>query len=215
MVLGVAMLWEAMVLTMQNEDVLVLRVNNLQPFGGDELYKIQKQKCLRKEMKCQNSLNCFIGIISNGGEKPNIIPEVSELRYFIRSRLQSEHSVLRDKFVGCVEAAAKATGCTVCTYDTTSTGNTYLLRPSYLHNWKYSYTGKTTILYKVNPWSRTCTCVGLYHVISYCPQNQKWQELEQVGTMIFDRHAIIAPFNTSKWPWNTLLCTHFTPVETS
>ena len=43
MVLGVAMLWEAMVLTMQNEDVLVLRVNNLQPCGGDELYKIQQK----------------------------------------------------------------------------------------------------------------------------------------------------------------------------
>ena len=55
----------------------------------------------------------FAGIISNGGEKPNIIPEETSLNYYIRVRVMSDLEILRAKFENCIESAAKATGCTV------------------------------------------------------------------------------------------------------
>ena len=53
------------------------------------------------------------GIISNGGVKPNIIPELSVMNYYMRAPTREEVSELKPKLISCFEAAAKATGCTV------------------------------------------------------------------------------------------------------
>ncbi|KAL8586642.1 hypothetical protein ACOMHN_040150 [Nucella lapillus] len=51
------------------------------------------------------------GVITNGGAKPNIIPHIAELEYYLRAPTDTELHVLKDKFLGCVEGAAKASGC--------------------------------------------------------------------------------------------------------
>ncbi|XP_076444595.1 xaa-Arg dipeptidase-like isoform X1 [Babylonia areolata] len=51
------------------------------------------------------------GVITKGGLKPNIIPDLTELHYYIRTPTDPEMLVLKDKVLGCVEAAAKASGC--------------------------------------------------------------------------------------------------------
>ncbi|KAK7108868.1 xaa-Arg dipeptidase-like [Littorina saxatilis] len=53
------------------------------------------------------------GVITNGGAKPNIIPELAELLYYIRAPTDTELAVLKEKVIGCMEGAATATGCKV------------------------------------------------------------------------------------------------------
>lgn len=53
------------------------------------------------------------GIISKGGTKPNIIPDYTELEYYMRAPTDSELTTLQDKLYACFQAAAVATGCTV------------------------------------------------------------------------------------------------------
>ena len=63
----------------------------------------------------QPVLNFIIaGIITNGGAKPNIIPELAELLYFLRAPTVPELAVLKEKVIGCIQGAATATGCQVC-----------------------------------------------------------------------------------------------------
>ena len=62
---------------------------------------------LRQQMKPTWRVH---GIISEGGVKPNIIPEQTQLRYTIRAPTSEEVKVLRQKVTGCFEAAATATG---------------------------------------------------------------------------------------------------------
>ena len=65
---------------------------------------------LRQQMKPTWRVH---SIISNGGTKPNIIPEKASLYYYIRAPSLEEIQQLREKVVACFEAAATATGCTV------------------------------------------------------------------------------------------------------
>ncbi len=65
---------------------------------------------LRQQIKQNSSIQ---GIITNGGVKPNIIPEKAELTYYIRGPTLAETRVLMKKCQNCFEAAAKSTGCTV------------------------------------------------------------------------------------------------------
>ena len=65
---------------------------------------------LRQQMKPTWRVHA---IISNGGVKPNIIPEKSALECFVRAPNKIELQQLKEKVVTCFEAAAKATGCTV------------------------------------------------------------------------------------------------------
>lgn len=58
---------------------------------------------------------CPTGIISNGGAKPNIIPEYAELEFYIRAPTKTELEVLKGKIIGCFESAATGTGCKVYT----------------------------------------------------------------------------------------------------
>lgn len=55
-----------------------------------------------------------LGIITKGGTKPNIIPDQTELLYSIRAPTDSDLLILKDKVFKCFDAAAIATGCTVC-----------------------------------------------------------------------------------------------------
>ena len=65
---------------------------------------------LRQQMKPKWSVH---GIITNGGNKPNIIPERSELEYWIRAPDRTELEMFGAKVKACFHAAAAATGCKV------------------------------------------------------------------------------------------------------
>jgi len=65
---------------------------------------------LRQQMKPKWSVH---GIITNGGDKPNIIPERSELEYWIRAPDRAELEMFGAKVKACFHAAAAATGCKV------------------------------------------------------------------------------------------------------
>lgn len=53
------------------------------------------------------------GVITDGGVKPNIIPDQAELQYYLRAPTDAELSVLCQKVINCIQAAALATGCEV------------------------------------------------------------------------------------------------------
>ena len=53
------------------------------------------------------------GIITNGGAKPNIIPEKAQLLYYFRAPNDKELSVLKEKAIAIFHSAAEATGCKV------------------------------------------------------------------------------------------------------
>ena len=65
---------------------------------------------LRQQMKPTWRVH---GIITNGGAKPNIIPEKSSMEYYIRAPNMSELNRLIEKVVECFKSAATATGCQV------------------------------------------------------------------------------------------------------
>ena len=56
----------------------------------------------------------FVGVITNGGAKPNIIPEETGLEFYIRAPTLKELNTLIEMSKGCFTAAATATGCQVC-----------------------------------------------------------------------------------------------------
>ena len=50
-------------------------------------------------------------IITEGGVKPNIIPDRAQLNYYIRATTDKElDRVLKEKVISCFETAASATG---------------------------------------------------------------------------------------------------------
>ncbi|XP_072039177.1 xaa-Arg dipeptidase-like isoform X2 [Amphiura filiformis] len=63
---------------------------------------------LRQQMKPDWRVH---GIFTNGGVKPNIIPEEAELFYYMRAPTKVELDVLIQKVLGCIDGAAKATSC--------------------------------------------------------------------------------------------------------
>jgi amidohydrolase len=75
-------------------DAMILTFNNL--------------NALRQQIQPDARLH---GIISKGGEAPNIIPEHTEGRFYIRAKRRDYLGFLLEKFTVCVEAAALATGC--------------------------------------------------------------------------------------------------------
>ena len=92
---------------------------------------------LRQQMKPSWRVH---GIITNGGVKPNIIPEVASLDYYIRAPKKSELVTLREKVEKCFEAAAKATNCSVEIVEREPTYynmvNNPILAKVYGKNWK-------------------------------------------------------------------------------
>ena len=65
---------------------------------------------LRQQMKPTWRVHA---IISNGGIKPNIIPDLSSMELFARSSDRSELPMLVEKVQNCLKAAAQATGCEI------------------------------------------------------------------------------------------------------
>ncbi|KAI6660515.1 hypothetical protein LOD99_14099 [Oopsacas minuta] len=53
------------------------------------------------------------GVFTDGGLKPNVIPDRAVLSYMIRAPNNAELEQLMDKLEGCFNAGATATGCTV------------------------------------------------------------------------------------------------------
>ncbi|XP_017350555.1 peptidase M20 domain-containing protein 2 [Ictalurus punctatus] len=53
------------------------------------------------------------GVIKHGGVKPNIIPDYSELEYYLRTPSHQDLPNIRAKAEACFKAAAMATGCEV------------------------------------------------------------------------------------------------------
>lgn len=53
------------------------------------------------------------GIITNGGEKANIIPHFTSSQWIVRANAASELAALKQRVTACFEAAATATGCTL------------------------------------------------------------------------------------------------------
>eukprot|EP00058_Branchiostoma_floridae_P014398 XP_002599886.1 hypothetical protein BRAFLDRAFT_58112 [Branchiostoma floridae] len=65
---------------------------------------------LRQQMRPHHQVH---GIIQNGGTHPDIIPSETKLMFYLRAHSETELKKLEKRVVGCVEAAALATGCQV------------------------------------------------------------------------------------------------------
>ncbi|XP_078324478.1 xaa-Arg dipeptidase-like [Crassostrea virginica] len=64
--------------------------------------------CLRQQMKPAWRVH---GVIRKGGLEPNIIPDETELEFFLRTPSEAELEVLKKKVVDCINGAALCTGC--------------------------------------------------------------------------------------------------------
>ena len=53
------------------------------------------------------------GTITQGGVKPNIIPDLTEANFMVRAPTEKELAELKQRMVGVVEGAATSTGCEV------------------------------------------------------------------------------------------------------
>jgi len=65
---------------------------------------------LRQQTKPTSRVHC---VITDGGEKPNIIPERSQLDIYMRGLTDEDTLDLVEKVINCAKGAALATGCTV------------------------------------------------------------------------------------------------------
>jgi amidohydrolase len=52
-------------------------------------------------------------IISKGGDRPNVIPHLTEISLYVRGETAAEVAQTCERIVDCCEGAAKATACTV------------------------------------------------------------------------------------------------------
>ncbi|XP_062591362.1 xaa-Arg dipeptidase-like [Saccostrea cucullata] len=64
--------------------------------------------CLRQQMKPTWRVH---GVIRNGGAEPNIIPEETEMEFFLRTPSEAELEILKKKVIDCINGAALCTGC--------------------------------------------------------------------------------------------------------
>eukprot|EP00794_Sanderia_malayensis_P018905 gene18905-20808_t len=53
------------------------------------------------------------GIITKGGDAPNVIPQIGQLMYYVRASTTSEKDAAKERVVACANAAAISTGCQV------------------------------------------------------------------------------------------------------
>jgi amidohydrolase len=53
------------------------------------------------------------GIVTRGGEAPNVVPAHTAARYYVRARTLGDLADIRGKVLRCFEAGAVATGCTL------------------------------------------------------------------------------------------------------
>ncbi|WVQ82941.1 hypothetical protein IAT38_005077 [Cryptococcus sp. DSM 104549] len=65
---------------------------------------------MRQQLKLTDRIH---GIIVDGGQAANIIPEYTKMRYYARATTAAAVEDLKKKIIPCFEAAAQATGCNV------------------------------------------------------------------------------------------------------
>lgn len=65
---------------------------------------------LRQQIKPEERIHA---VISHGGERPNVIPNLSKLNYYVRAPLLPDALALRARVENCFRAAALATNCQV------------------------------------------------------------------------------------------------------
>jgi len=73
----------------------------------------------------------YTGIISKGGTRPNIIPDETEMEYYVRTPKRNELVGLIDRMNKCFKAASQATGCTVSKLIRVSIYNKFYLKSLY------------------------------------------------------------------------------------
>ena len=66
---------------------------------------------MRQQIKMTDRVHC---VISNGGDRPNVIPDKTVSWYQIRAKTNEDFETLRKKLMSCAEAAEKATGNSFC-----------------------------------------------------------------------------------------------------
>lgn len=62
---------------------------------------------LRQQVKPTSRIHCTI---MEGGEQPNIIPERSSLKFYVRGLTDNDANELKEKVTNCAKGAAIATG---------------------------------------------------------------------------------------------------------
>lgn len=63
---------------------------------------------LRQHIKPNERIH---GVITNGGDKPNIVPQFASAEWYVRSPTLKSLERLKPRFVACLEAGAQAAGC--------------------------------------------------------------------------------------------------------
>jgi len=82
------------------------------------------------------------GIITHGGAAPNIVPDLTSGRWYIRTPVDGDLEPMIDRFRQMAEAAATATGCTVeLTEDATNRCRTMVNNPTLLGIWRGQLAG--------------------------------------------------------------------------
>src|SRR5262249_3190518 len=77
--------------------------------AGDALVVAQTAiRLLRQHIRPTDRVH---GIVTRGGEAPNIIPAHTTGRYYVRARTLADLEDIRGKVLRCFEAGALATGC--------------------------------------------------------------------------------------------------------
>ena len=77
------------------------------------------------------------GIITHGGAAPNIVPDVTSGRWYLRTPVDEDLEPMLDRFRAMADAAAAATGCSVeVTEDEASRCRTMLNNPTLLEIWR-------------------------------------------------------------------------------
>ena len=76
------------------------------------------------------------GIITHGGAAPNIVPELTRGRWYLRTPVDDDLDAMVERFRGMAEAAAAATGCSVeLAHDPTNRCRTMLNNPTLVELW--------------------------------------------------------------------------------
>lgn len=81
------------------------------------------------------------GIITHGGAAPNIVPDLTSGRWYLRTPVDEDLDAMIERFRTMAEAAASATGCTVeLGVDPTNRCRTMLNNPTLLEIWRRQLT---------------------------------------------------------------------------
>ena len=77
------------------------------------------------------------GIITHGGAAPNIVPDLTSGRWYLRTPVDDDLEAMVERFGTMAEAAAQATGCTVeLAIDDTNRCRTMINNPTLLEIWR-------------------------------------------------------------------------------